>query len=381
MPTYLPIDEVLNVEVSCFANYDTPANPVTIKLLAWLKSEKHRHKIDALRQIEDKGKRDAIKATLPAITPSGVFTYRQESNLVEGSHTRLIQFDIDLKENPQIRNYAALKEQISKLPFVAYCGLSASGLGYWGLVPIASPERHRGHFDALKRVFAHYGITIDTKPRNVCSLRGYSYDPAPYTARQVMLFELSDEPPRLKPRPFQITANADLEQTRLEVCIKAVLQRGLYLGESYGDWYEIGCSLANGFGERGREYYHQVGQHYPGYSPTQTDRQFTACLRANSKATLGTFYLLCKQQGIEWKELMPTPEYKLTPRPYSTPDVIPDLPRLILNGQTIYGEVLAVSTDDDYPPEWDKAQSQDMPVKIRAQTLHKWQQNAPISQK
>ena len=38
-----------------------------------------------------------------------------------------------------------------------------------------------------------------------------------------------------------------------------------------------------------------------------------------------------------------------------------------------YIERLTVSTDDDYPPEWDKVESQEMPVTIRAQTFHEWQ--------
>ena len=342
MPTYLQTQDVLNVAVSCFANYDSPASPVTINLLTWLKSVKHRAKVDALREVEDKTKRDAIKATLPAITPSGVFTYRKESDLVAGSHTRLIQFDIDLKDNKHIRNYADLKAQICKLPFVAYCALSASGKGYWGLVPIASPKRHGQHFDALKRVFAHYRIIIDTRPRNVASLRGYSFDAAPYVSERVQLFELSDLPPKPRPRPLDLTSDADAERNRVEVCIQEVLRRGTHIGDNYETWYEVGCSLANAFGESGRNYYYHVSQNYPGYQPGQTDKQFTACLRANSKATLGTFFHLCQQVGIEWKELMPAPAVRpvLTiPRKPAPQEVRPNN-TMILDGRLIYGEVL-----------------------------------------
>lgn len=310
MATYLPTETVLNVAVSCFANYKSPENPVTINLLTWLRSSKHWAKIEALRLVADKTKRDAIKSTLPAITPSGVFTYREEPFMVAGSHTRLLQFDIDLKENPHIRNYADLKAQIRNLPFVAYCALSASGKGYWGLVPIAYPERHKQHFDALKRVFAYYGIYLDTKPRNVASLRGYSYDAAPYWPRQVMVFELYDEPKPINPRPFNRTIDADTEQQRVEVCIEELLRRRSCIGDNYGDWYEVGCSLANTFGENGREYFHQISQNYDNgtyrYDFHKADKQYTACLKAESKATIGTFFYFCQQQGIEWKELMPT---------------------------------------------------------------------------
>ena len=317
-----------------------PPTPVAINLLTWLNSEPSTApKIEALRNVEDKTKNaTTLKATLPAITPSGLFTYRKESDLITDGHTRLIQFDIDLKENRHIRNYADLKAQICKLPFVAYCGLSVSGKGYWGLVPIANPERHGQHFDALKRVFAHYGILIDTKPRNVASLRGYSFDAAPYLPEMVMLFELYDLPPKPKPRPLDLTSDADAERKRVEVCIQEILRRGTHIGDNYESWYEVGCSLANAFGESGRNYYHRVSQFYPGYQPGQTDKQFTACWRANSKATLGTFFHLCQQISIEWKELMPAP----AARPVLTTPLRKARPNntMILDGRMIYGEVL-----------------------------------------
>ncbi|GAB3953289.1 hypothetical protein GCM10028805_36690 [Spirosoma harenae] len=198
MATYLLAKDVLNVEVSCFANYNTPSNPRPVNLYTWLTNTKYREKVELIRSLTDKAKRDEVKATLPAITPSGLFTYRQASALVQ--HSGVLQFDIDLKDNPHIRNYADLKRVIAKLPFVVYCGLSVSGTGYWGLVPIADPKRHGQHFDALKRVFAHYKIILDDKPRNVVSLRGYSYDPDGYFAQKVRLFDLYDEP---KPKPIR----------------------------------------------------------------------------------------------------------------------------------------------------------------------------------
>jgi hypothetical protein len=361
MPTYLLTQDVLNVAVSCFANYDTPANPVTINLLTWLHSPKHRAKIEALRLEPDKSKRDTLKATLPAITPSAVFTYRQESSMVAGSHTRLIQFDIDAKDNPRIRNYADLKNQLCKLPFIAFCALSASGKGYWGLVPIAHQERHSQHFDALKRVFAHYGIHIDTKPRNVASLRGYSYDAAPYMPQRVTVFELCDEPKKPKPRPFDLSTDADTDRQRVEACIQEILQQRTYIGDSYSEWYAIGCGLANTFGENGRYYFHLISQHYSGYQPTSTDKQFTACLKAKSKATLGTFFHLCQQQGIEWKELLPffqQEKRELTseqpPAPIYVKTIAEQLarPGSILKPDENQLERFKVELCNSYPAEW-----------------------------
>ncbi|TAE21633.1 MAG: hypothetical protein EAZ91_24860 [Cytophagales bacterium] len=303
MNEFLDTHTLLNVLVSCFQNYGTPTNPQEVNLLTWLCSKKHQPSIEAIREIADKVERDRLKSTLPAITPSALFTYRAEANLVPDSHTNLIQFDIDGKDNPDIRNFSQLKTELQKLPFVAYCGLSASGQGYWGLVPIADPNRHTQHFDSMTRIFAHYGIRLDPKVRNVASLRGYSYDSDPYLPDRVMVLDLYDEPQPEKPRIFEKFVNAIDEQRQVELCISEIFRRGIYLGETYGDWYAIGCSLAKSFGEAGRLYFHYVSQFHPTYKSVQTDKQFTACFRCNSKASLGTFFFYCQQIGIDWKEL------------------------------------------------------------------------------
>lgn len=222
MATYLNAKDVLDVTVSCFANYGTPSNPKSIKMISWLTSTKHYATQLRIRAEQNKAKRDADKATLPAMTPSAECEYRSASKVIR--HSGLLQFDVDQKDNPHIRNYDQLKAQIAKLPFVAYCGLSVSGTGYWGLVPIAHPERHGQHFDALKRVFSHYKIVLDDKPRNVASLRGYSYDPDAYFAQQVMLFELYDVPKPPPARSVDYSRFADEDDSKLLVRIVRMAQ-------------------------------------------------------------------------------------------------------------------------------------------------------------
>lgn len=170
---------VLNVEVSCFRNYRTPENPVTVNLLTWLHSKKYQVKVLNIRNTYDKSTRDLIKSNLPGITPSGIFSYRSEERIIQ--HSGLIQFDIDLcEENKHIKNWNKLKKEISNIIHVAYCGLSVSGLGYWGLIPIAYPEKHKLYFDSIEKAFADFGIKIDPRPKNVASLRGYSWDDTAY---------------------------------------------------------------------------------------------------------------------------------------------------------------------------------------------------------
>lgn len=185
---------VLNTEISVFRNYNTAYNPRTINMLTWLRSAKHADTVRWIRSIENKKQRDQLKATLPACTPSGVFTRRAEKHLV--CHSGLLQIDIDSTGNERISNYSDLKEELSHLDYVAYVGLSVSGKGFWGLIPLAYPERHKEQFAALEKDFAGWGITLDTKPKNVASLRGYSYDDSAYFNHSAVAYEKCYQEPK-----------------------------------------------------------------------------------------------------------------------------------------------------------------------------------------
>jgi len=172
------LDSILNIEVSCFADYNTPDNPRPVNLLQWLTNKKYADKVTAIRNIADKEHRDRIKATLPAITPSGLFIYRAKKDLIK--HSGFIQIDIDQKGNEAIGNYSDLKKEICKIANIAYCGLSVSGKGFWGLIPIEQPDKHYQYFKLIEKWFKDKGLIIDKAPKSVSSLRGYAYDPDGY---------------------------------------------------------------------------------------------------------------------------------------------------------------------------------------------------------
>ncbi|MCG8328654.1 MAG: tyrosine-type recombinase/integrase [Chitinophagales bacterium] len=126
--TEIQLKSVLDVEVSCFKSYRSN-EPKPVNLLTWLTSDKYADQIKALRSIADKGKRDKIKSSLPAITISGSFyPIRKEEHLVK--HSGLLCIDIDPKGNEHIMNFPMLKEELFKIQNVAYAGLSASGKGF-----------------------------------------------------------------------------------------------------------------------------------------------------------------------------------------------------------------------------------------------------------
>jgi hypothetical protein len=221
---------VLNIEVSCFKNYNTAEHPKTVNLLNWLTSDKYKDQVNSIRSLPTKEERDTIKATIPAITPSGVFHRRKAKALIK--HSGLIQFDIDFAgNNRNILNYTQLKEQLCNIIHVAYCGLSVSGTGFWGLIPLAYPEHHKRQFEALKQAFRLTGIELDNKPGNVASLRGYSYDCEAYFNHNAKHFTgLPPQPIYNKPKG----SKANIELTtyqKIERAVKKLEKAGCHFDE------------------------------------------------------------------------------------------------------------------------------------------------------
>jgi hypothetical protein len=242
-----------------------------------------------------------IKSHLPAITPSAVLSYRNGQSLSE--HTGLLAGDIDLKENPFTA--VSLKAFLSRIENVAYAGLSASGQGVWFVVPIAQPEKHTGHFAALKAQLEGFKVTLDTMPKNVASLRYYSFDEAAYynpAAIPYTCIETAESRPQRDQHTPRYTHATGDNAAKVEAVLGQIEPKRADITEGYATWFSIGCALAHEFGENGRGYFHRVSQYYLTYNAGETDKQFSNCLRMRSnRYTLGTFFEVARRHGIEYK--------------------------------------------------------------------------------
>lgn len=288
MKTIIP-KSVLNVEVSCFQSYRETV-PTTTNLFTFITSIGFKDRVDQIRAIEEKAKRDVLKGFLPAATPSGVFSRRAANSLVK--HSRLLQFDIDFKDNQHITNYGTLKEQLRNINNIAYLGLSVSGTGYWGLVPIAYPEKHKDHFLALQKAFKQMGINIDSSCKDVCRLRGYSYDDDAYFNHEAKTFYEVAQPERSVYSGLHKKHIRTDDATKVEKCLSQIERLEIDITGSYEVWFAIGCSLANAFKEDGLDYYQRVSQFHPSYDEDDTEDKFNECLKGYGY-TLGTFFHYC----------------------------------------------------------------------------------------
>jgi hypothetical protein len=179
-------------QVSLFRNYSSIIPQRQENLWKWLlEKNEYTPMVDRIRSTTDENERKRLKSSLPAITPSGIFSERRANKLI--AHSGLICIDIDGKDNPNIMDMEELKKELSSNDHILYCGLSVSGNGLFCLIPIAYPEQHKGHFYALQKDFKDMGIVIDGGCSDVGRLRGYSSDENPHVNPEALLYEKTME--------------------------------------------------------------------------------------------------------------------------------------------------------------------------------------------
>lgn len=277
--------DFLNVQASCFKNA-SDTKPYDVNLGTFLTTDKYKSQIDTMRNGNpDENKR--LKASLPAVTPSVVLQEKRDENHIV-SHTGLICVDIDYKDNTDCID--TVFDTLKNLPYVAFAQRSASGIGYYALIPIADGNKHLEHFLALEEDFAAKGITIDKSCKNKARLRFYSFDENRYVNPSTAVYTRQKEMKQQeKPRfsapqptasPSPTFSNPDLTQELDKACQAIV---GKNVCPTYQAWFEVGCALANELGEQGRSYYHTLSQGYTGYSQAETDAKYDECLSSGNR--------------------------------------------------------------------------------------------------
>ena len=282
----------------------------TINLWGWLLLEnEYTPYINDIRSSSNEEERKFLKSKLPAITLSGVFSKRKADCLVEP--TNLICIDIDGKDNPSISDMEELKKKLSKLSYIMYCGLSASGKGLFCIIPYKDYRNHKLHFNALEQEFKDMGIVVDSSCSDIGRLRFYSYDEYPYANPDAEIYTRTlEKVPEIKQSRFhqktdivhnsnQIHQNIDkntmsleefflsptnmdyasatpLSKTqKVERLLKRVIEEKKDITLIQKDWIAICCIIKNLFGDEGRELFHQVSSFYPKYDYDEADDEYS----------------------------------------------------------------------------------------------------------
>lgn len=262
--------------------------------------------IEAIREEPDKKKRTKFKQALPYLLVSGITKdSTREADLI--GHTGLYPIDIDQDDNPILlknnQSLLYLKKALEEDNKLILLAISPSGNGLKGLiyVPESTLESHREIFSAISNYFFHnYGITIDPSGKNPNRLMYQTYDPFVHNNEAAEPFGNYQD--YLRPDDkAEYDENSDLkiDDHKIVACIGQIDSHKIDITKSYGRWFRLGFFCAN-YGEDGRELFHRISAYHNGYSKEDTNKQFDACLKSNTrKVTAGTFFKYCKENGIE----------------------------------------------------------------------------------
>lgn len=307
-----------NISVSQFRKHGENIPCGTINIWHWLLKEPDCMQIiNQIRSTMDKDTVRQLKEKLPCVTMSGTYSKRNYEGLIQ--HSGIMCIDIDGQDNPDITDVNDLKQTLSKLPYILYCGLSVSGKGVFCLVPIAYSDKHKEHFYAIEQDFQEMDIIIDSSCKDITRLRYRSYDPKPIINLQATVYEkytetssavgmprtqqkktatdtstnihiqeeekpLSLEDYFLRPmvdvksnKPIQVMAPLSAKQ-KIKNIVADVVENQIDITALRSDWIDICKVIALNFGEEGRELFHEICQFYPTYTRKDCDEKYDEIL-------------------------------------------------------------------------------------------------------
>lgn len=272
------------------------------------------------------------KKMLPGATLSGLFALyeddslthpgqrvmvsRRESHLKQ--HTGWLAIDIDLADNTQLSNFENIRMVCRFRPEIGLLMRSCSGSGYFGLVRLAYPDRHKAQFKALLQEYAALGITLDKACSNIGRVRFASWDDPEhkYINERVIPYRgLAEDMPQVMPQAVRqsyrsvggATYNDEggaqfWEQQRvqdrlIEVIVQELVANHKNITESYEEWTKVGWALRSH--PYGLHLFHQLSRCSQKYNEGQTNVKWNQ-LGGSKTVTYNYLIHACKKElGME----------------------------------------------------------------------------------
>ena len=245
------------------------------------------------------------KKQLPGATLSGLFALYEDDSLTHPGqrvmvsrrethlkqHTGWLAIDIDLDDNKHLTQFNNVRFVCQYRPEIALLMRSCSGSGYFGLVRLAYPDRHKDQFKALLKDYAACGITLDRSCGNIGRVRFASWDDPEhiYMNENVVPYKgLEDEQSQLVSLAsrqtyrshhenigYRAEGNSNLwEQQRakdrlIEVIVQVLVGCHRNITESYDEWVKAGWALRSH--PYGLYLFHQLSRCSSKYNEAQTN--------------------------------------------------------------------------------------------------------------
>jgi len=293
--------------ISVFNNVfqQKPSGTTTFEIfLHGVQSGQWKEQVEDVRALTDSEQIKGAKRRVPAVAPSALFNCKRGKEYVQ-QHSGFLNLDLDSKENPGISD-RSVRARVYADQHVYAGHVSVSGHGLSLYVQI-DPVQHEAAFLQLEQYFfAAWGVHVDPACKDVSRLRFVSYDPALYRNHEARVFIARKKRFSQAQRPARRSVHRAAVQDSgqyFQAVLSQILAAGYDMTGSYADWVKIGFAIASGYGEAGRQYFHEISQFHPKYKQVETDRQFTKCLQTGrAGVTISSFFYMAKQVGFTFKQ-------------------------------------------------------------------------------
>lgn len=280
----------------------------------------------------------ATKKMLPGATLSGRFSLFEDDSLTHpgqrvmvsrrethlAQHTGWLAIDIDLQDNTQLANFDNIRMVAQFRPEVGLLMRSCSGTGYFGLVRLAYPDRHKEQFKALLKEYAALGIVLDKSCGNIGRVRFASWDDKdhiyinekvqPYQGiaeNELMMPTLLHREPYFHRNGSSPSGNhlGNYQQDTPEIIylkaqrlVSKIEACGVDVMGSYEDWVKCGMSLYHVSSTAGYDMWKRVSRFRPmdstcGHHEMDFRKRWNQFAGYN-KVTAATFFGYCKRANI-----------------------------------------------------------------------------------
>jgi hypothetical protein len=99
------------------------------------------------------------------------------------------------------------------------------------------------------------------------------------------------------PNPAVPDVGNELEKAK--AAVEELLRLGGNIAESYNDWWECGCALAE-LGPEARDLFHQVSNQSTKYRESDCEKKWQECLsKRDGRITIATFYKMAQAAGVD----------------------------------------------------------------------------------
>lgn len=206
------------------------------EVLLSFKDGSNKEKIEHIRKIKDKEKRNIEKSKLQSICFSGEFSRRAAKNIIKHSGFACLDFD-------NVDDAQCLRDSLQDNEFIYSAFVSPSGDGVKAIVKIPSEiENHKKYYEALCETFDSY---LDTKTKDISRICYESYDPNLFINKDSKVWVLKKEYSEVAqktnyPKHFQIIDTSK----KVDVILKWFNRKfTLNAGERNNNLFKLACAL------------------------------------------------------------------------------------------------------------------------------------------